>query len=308
MPKRTMGGRADVGADAMAHKASKHRAKPHMEKPLPAGKGSSRQQGGLDVVDHVQASVQVSPTPEQVAPPPEQVTCLPRHLPPLPRHLPPLPQPVVNVNGDDNEEETEQVSPLPRVTPPVPEPVVVGDVNKEDVAALAPQTEQVSPLPRVTPPVPEPVVVGDVNKENVAPLASLSKQVVAPQPQPGIRLPRLLPPLPPPMVVADENEEEVFPGQYKANKVLSDDVDSDQETQRIFRRQKLRQLESGELEKAVRPRFGNGYGCPFYNKVMKGDLSSTINHAVGTSQGSIKNGYAFTVKHAAYADYLIRLL
>ncbi|VAH73466.1 unnamed protein product [Triticum turgidum subsp. durum] len=225
MPKRTMGGRADVGADAM-----------------------------------------VSPTPEQVAPPPEQVTCLPRHLPPLPRHLPPLPQPVVNVNGDDNEEE---------------------------VAALAPQTEQVSPLPRVTPPVPEPVVVGDVNKEN---------------PQPGIRLPRLLPPLPPPMVVADENEEEVFPGQYKANKVLSDDVDSDQETQRIFRRQKLRQLESGELEKAVRPRFGNGYGCPFYNKVMKGDLSSTINHAVGTSQGSIKNGYAFTVKHAAYADYLIRLL
>lgn len=51
-----------------------------------------------------------------------------------------------------------------------------------------------------------------------------------------------------------------------------------------------------------------GYGCPYCNKLMKGDLSSTINHAVGTSQGSIKNGYAFRVKHAAYADYLMRLL
>ncbi|KAF7029027.1 hypothetical protein CFC21_040863 [Triticum aestivum] len=160
----------------------------------------------------------VSPMPEQVAPPPEQVTPLPCHLPPLPHHLPPLPQPVVNVDGDDDEE----------------------------VAALAPQTEQVSPLPRVTPPVPEPVVVGDVNKEDIT--------------QPSVRLPRLLPPLPPPVVVADENEEEVFSGRYKANKVLSDDVDSDPETQRIFRRQKVRQLDSGELEKAVRPRFGNGYG------------------------------------------------
>ena len=46
--------------------------------------------------------MQVEPTLEQVAPPPEQVT-------PLPRHLPPLPQPVVNVDGDDDEEE---VSPI----------------------------------------------------------------------------------------------------------------------------------------------------------------------------------------------------
>ena len=70
----------------------------------------------------------------------------------------------------------------------------------------------------------------------------------------------------------------------------------------------MRQLNSSELEKAVRPRFGKGYGCPYCNKVMKGDLSSTINHAVGTSQGSIKNGYAFRVKHVAYAEYLMRLL
>ncbi|KAF7044994.1 hypothetical protein CFC21_054145 [Triticum aestivum] len=86
MPKRTMGGRADAGADDMAQEASKRRAKLHMEKPLPTGEVSSRQQGGLDVIDHIQAPVQVSPTPEQVAPPLEQVT----HLPPLPRHLPPL--------------------------------------------------------------------------------------------------------------------------------------------------------------------------------------------------------------------------
>ncbi|XBH80415.1 hypothetical protein VPH35_106161 [Triticum aestivum] len=170
MPKRTMGGRAD----AMAHEASKRRAKLHMEKPLPAGEGSSRQQGGRDVVDHIQAPVQVSPTLEQ----------------PFMWAL---------------------------------------------VAALAPQTEQVSPLLRVTPPVPEPVVAGDVNKDDVAPLAPLPEQVVAPQPQSGVRLPRLLPPLPPPVVVADENEEEV----------LSDDVDSDQETQRIYRRQKVRELNSG---------------------------------------------------------------
>ncbi|XBH57369.1 hypothetical protein VPH35_078986 [Triticum aestivum] len=226
-----MGGRADAGADAMAHEASKRRAKLHMEKPLPVSEGSIRQQGGRDVVDHVQAPAQVSPTPEQVTP-------LPRHLPPLPCHLPPLPQPVVNVDGDDEEEE-------------------------------------------------------------VAPLASLLEQVVVPQPQPGVRLPRLLPPLPPPVVVADKNEEEV----------LSDDVDSDPETQGICRRQKVRELDSGVLEKPVRPRIGRGgYGCPYCNKLMKGDLSSTINHAVGTSQGSIKNGYAFRVKHAAYADYLMRLL
>ncbi|XBJ18480.1 hypothetical protein VPH35_009638 [Triticum aestivum] len=148
MPKRTMGGRADTGAGAMAHEASKRWAKLHMEKPLPTGEESIRQQGDLDIVDHVQAPVQV----------------------------------------------------------------------------------------------------------------------------------------------------------------LSDDVDSDPETQRIFRRQKLRQLDNGELEKAVRPRFGKGYGCPYCNKVMKGDLSSTINHAVGTSQGSTKNGYAFRVKHTTYADYLMRLL
>ena len=71
------------------------RTKLHMEEPLPAGEGSSRQQRGRDVVDHVQAPVQVSPTPEQVTP--------------LPRHLPPLLQPVVNVDGDDGEEE---VSPI----------------------------------------------------------------------------------------------------------------------------------------------------------------------------------------------------
>ena len=107
MPKRTMGGRADVGADAMAHEASKRHAKLLMEKPLPAGEGSSQQQGGLDVVDHVQAlhPVQVAPTPEQVAPPPEQVT-------PLPRHLPPLPQPIVNVDGDDDGEEVSHLTPI----------------------------------------------------------------------------------------------------------------------------------------------------------------------------------------------------
>ncbi|XBH80863.1 hypothetical protein VPH35_106522 [Triticum aestivum] len=177
MPKRTMGGRADARADAMAHEASKRRANLHMEKPLPAGEGSSRQQGGCDVVDHVA---------------------------------------------------------LPFMWAPV--------------AALAPQTEQVSPLPRVTPPVPEPVVAGDVNKDGVAPLAPLPEQAVAPQPQPGVRLPQMLPPLPPPVVVADENEEEV----------LSDDVDSDQETQRIYRRQKARELNSGVLEKRIRPRIGRG--------------------------------------------------
>ncbi|XBI69296.1 hypothetical protein VPH35_048383 [Triticum aestivum] len=196
MPKHTMGGRADAGADAMVHEASKRCAKLHMEKPLPADEGSSRQQGGHDVIDHVQAPVQVSPTPEQVTP--------------LPRHLPPLPQPVVNVDGDDDDEE---------------------------VAALAPQTKQ------VTPPVSEPVVVGDVNKED---------------PQPGVRLPRMLPFLPPPVVVADENEEEFSLRSYCRSKVLSDDVDSDQETQRIYRRQKVRELNSGVLEKCIRPRIRRG--------------------------------------------------
>ncbi|XBI41156.1 hypothetical protein VPH35_125648 [Triticum aestivum] len=225
MPKRTMGGRADVGADAMAHEASKRRAKLHMEKPLPADEGSSRQQGGRDVVDHVQAPVQVSPTPEKVTPSLEQHRYRRTVLHPiffgrnflymvLDRH----------------------------------ETVLAHPFMWALVAALAPQTEQVSPLPRVTPPVPEPVVAGNVNKDNVAPLAPLPEQVVAPLPQSGVHLPRFLPPLPPPMVMADENEEEV----------LSDDVDSDQETQRIYRRQKVRELDSGVLEKCVRPRIGRG--------------------------------------------------
>ncbi|XBI12625.1 hypothetical protein VPH35_139468 [Triticum aestivum] len=147
MPKRTMGGRADAGADAMAHEASKPRAKLHKEKPVPTGEGSSRQQGVLDVVDHVQAlhPVQVAPTPEQVAPPPEQVTPPPEQVTPVPRHLPLLPQPIVHVDGDDDGEE-----------------------------------------------------------------------------------------------------------------VLSDDVDSDPETQRIYRRQKVRELDSGVLEKRVRPRIRRG--------------------------------------------------
>uniref|UniRef100_N1QW85 Uncharacterized protein n=1 Tax=Aegilops tauschii TaxID=37682 RepID=N1QW85_AEGTA len=63
-----MGGRADAGADTMAHEASKPRAKLHKEKPVPAGEGSSRQQGSLDIVDHVQGlhPVQVAPMTEQV--------------------------------------------------------------------------------------------------------------------------------------------------------------------------------------------------------------------------------------------------
>ena len=71
----------------------------------------------------------------------------------------------------------------------------------------------------------------------------------------------------------------------------------------------MRELDSGVLEKRVRPRIGKGgYRCPYCNKLMKGDLRSTINHAVGAYQGSIKNGYAFRVKHAAYVEYLMRLL
>ncbi|VAI43538.1 unnamed protein product [Triticum turgidum subsp. durum] len=235
MPKRTMGGRADTGFDAMAHKASKHRAKLHMEKPLPAGEGSSRQQGGRDVVDHVQAPVQVSPMLEQVTP--------------LPRHLPSLPQPVVNVAA--LAPQTEQV------TPPVPEPVVVATppFMWAPLAALAPQTEQVSPLSRVTPPVPEPVVAGDVNKDDVSSSSgssagagggssasagcSSAADVASPAPTCGRH--------------RRERRRGKLGKNVWQNVVLSDDVDSDQETQRIYRRQKARELNSGVLEKRIRP-------------------------------------------------------
>ena len=71
----------------------------------------------------------------------------------------------------------------------------------------------------------------------------------------------------------------------------------------------MRGLDSGVLEKRVRPRIGRGgYGCPYCNKLMKGSLQSAIQHTLGTSQGSIKNGYAFRVKHATYAEYLLRLV
>ncbi|KAI5001096.1 hypothetical protein ZWY2020_011058 [Hordeum vulgare] len=92
MPKCTMGGRADVRADAMASEASKPRANLDMEKLVPVGEGSSRQQGGLDVVEDVQAlpPEQVAPSPERVAPTPEQVAPSPEQVSPLPRHLPPF--------------------------------------------------------------------------------------------------------------------------------------------------------------------------------------------------------------------------
>ncbi|KAE8801189.1 hypothetical protein D1007_23215 [Hordeum vulgare] len=101
MPKRTMGRRAD----AMAYEASKPDAKLDMEKPVLAGEGSSGQQGGLDVVDDVQAL-----PPEQVAPPLELVAPTPEQVTPLPRHLPPLLQPVVD--GDDNGEEASHLTPI----------------------------------------------------------------------------------------------------------------------------------------------------------------------------------------------------
>ncbi|KAI4999733.1 hypothetical protein ZWY2020_004322 [Hordeum vulgare] len=71
---------------------------------------------------------------------------------------------------------------------------------------------------------------------------------VAPTPEQVIPLPRHLPPLPQPVVNGDDNGEEV----------LTDNVDSDPETQRIYRRRKGREMDNGLHNKRVRPRIGRG--------------------------------------------------
>ncbi|XBJ09483.1 hypothetical protein VPH35_014550 [Triticum aestivum] len=168
------------------------RTKLHMEEPLPAGEGSSRQQRGRDVVDHVQAPVQVSPTPEQVTP--------------LPRHLPPLPQPVVNVDGDDDDEE---ISPI------------LGNILGSCYASSdgAGSSSGFS--------------AGAGGGSSASAGCSSAAVVASPAPTCGRR-------------------------RRERRRVLSDDIDSDPETQGIYRRQKVRELDSGVLEKRVRPRIGRG--------------------------------------------------
>ncbi|KAI5013669.1 hypothetical protein ZWY2020_037713 [Hordeum vulgare] len=138
---------------------------------------------------------------------------------------------------------------------------VIDDIQALPPEQLAPPPEQVAPTPKQ----------------------------VAPPPKQVTPLPRHLPPLPQPVVDGNDDGEEV----------LTDDVDSDPETQRIYTRRKGRKLDNGLHDKCVRPRIGReGYICHFCNKLMKGSLTSAIQHALGTTRGSLKNGYAFRVVHA----------
>ncbi|KAI4984204.1 hypothetical protein ZWY2020_046592, partial [Hordeum vulgare] len=146
----------------------------------------------------------------------------------------------------------------------------------------------------------KPVPIGEGSSEQqggldvVVDVHALPREHVAPPSEQVTPLPCHLPPLPQPVVDDDDDGEEV----------LTDDVDSDPETQRIYRRRKGRELDNGLHDKRVRPRIGReGYRCPFCNKLMKGILTSDIQHAVGTSRGSLKNGYAFSAAHDAYTEY-----
>ncbi|KAI4995685.1 hypothetical protein ZWY2020_037733 [Hordeum vulgare] len=115
-------------------------------------------------------------------------------------------------------------------------------------------------------------------------------------------LPRHLPPMPQPVVNDNDDGEEVAPMASLLEQVVAPQPQSGACLPWG------RELDNGLHDKRVRPRIGMvGYRCPFCKKLMKGSLTSAIRHALGTSHAYLKNGYAFRVAHAAYAEYLIRL-
>lgn len=88
--------------------------------------------------------------------------------------------------------------------------------------------------------------------------------------------------------------------------MLSDDVDSDEDDQKKYKKQKLRELYAGKHQRRVRPRTG-GFGCPFCNQIVDSRFSSVLQHAAGRAIGSFKQKPSRRVAHAAYAEYLASL-
>ena len=88
---------------------------------------------------------------------------------------------------------------------------------------------------------------------------------------------------------------------------MSDNVDSeDEDVQRRYKRQILRELYAGMHNRRIRTGDG-GYRCPFCNHKLHHAYQSVLVYARGRAVGSFKQKYARRVEHGAYAEYLEKL-
>ena len=89
--------------------------------------------------------------------------------------------------------------------------------------------------------------------------------------------------------------------------MLSDYVDGeDEDAQRRYKRQKVRELYAGLHNRRVRT-WNMGFGFPFCNQKLHHEYESVLVHARGRAVGSFKQKYSRWVAHAAYAEYLEKL-
>ena len=88
---------------------------------------------------------------------------------------------------------------------------------------------------------------------------------------------------------------------------MSDDVESeDEDVQRRYKRQILRELYAGKHNRHIRT-WDGGYLCPFCNHKLHDAYLSVLVHARGRAVGSFKQKYSRRVAHGAYAKYLEKL-
>ena len=89
--------------------------------------------------------------------------------------------------------------------------------------------------------------------------------------------------------------------------MLSDDEDSeDEDGQRRYKRQILRELYAGMHNRHIRT-WNDGYGCPFCNQKLHDAYLSVLAHVRGRAVGSFKQKYSRRVAHDVYAEYLEKL-
>jgi hypothetical protein len=89
--------------------------------------------------------------------------------------------------------------------------------------------------------------------------------------------------------------------------VLSDYVDSeDEDAQRRYKRQNLRELYAGLHNRRVRT-WNIDFGCPFCNQKLHHEYESVLAHARGRAVGSFKQKYSRRVAYATYVEYLEKL-
>ena len=80
----------------------------------------------------------------------------------------------------------------------------------------------------------------------------------------------------------------------------------DEDAQRRYKRQILRELYAGMHNRRIRT-WNDGYGCPFCNHKLHDAYLSVLAHARGRAVGSFKQKYSRRVAHDAYAEYLEKL-